>query len=329
MAVLENRHEGIYCSAGDFYIDPRGKVQKAIITHAHSDHGRPGHASYLCSDSCKGLLKTRIGLESKVESVAFGETVKIGDAMVSFHPAGHILGSAQIRVEVKGQVWVVSGDYKPQRDLTCENFELVKCHGFISECTFGLPVYRWLPEEQIHREINLWWQANTEEKIPSILFAYSLGKAQRVLAGLDPSNGPILVHPAVDSFISYYQQAGVVFPDVTKVERGKEYDLTKAIILAPPAVEDSTWIRKFKNAKKAFASGWMAIRGARRRRNLDRGFVLSDHADWTGLMDVIQATGAEKVLVTHGNGDALSGYLCEQGIDCSVLSGASLRGEEE
>ncbi|MDA7756515.1 ligase-associated DNA damage response exonuclease [Opitutales bacterium] len=327
--VLELRREGIFCPAGDFYIDPRGKVDRALITHAHSDHGRPGHNSYLCSDTCKSLLKIRIGKDAVVESLPFGEKIKIGNSLVSFHPAGHILGSAQIRVEVNGRVWVVSGDYKPQEDQTCEPFELLKCNGFITECTFGLPVYRWLPEEKIHQQINEWWLENKQDDKPSLLFSYSLGKAQRVLAGLRKEIGSIYVHSAVYPFLEHYEQAGIKLPQVMKIERGKEYDFNGSIIIAPPAVEDSTWTRKFRSARKGFASGWMAIRGARRRRNLDRGFILSDHADWNGLIDVIKGTGAEEIKVTHGNGDALTRYLGEQGMNCSILSGASIRGEEE
>jgi putative mRNA 3-end processing factor len=327
--VLETRREGLYCPAGDFFIDPRGNVDRALITHAHSDHGRPGHKSYLCSDTCKSLLQIRIGKEAVIESLAFGKQLKIGNSLVSFHPAGHILGSAQIRVEVNGRIWVVSGDYKPQADKTCESFELIECHGFVTECTFGLPVYRWLPEKVIHQEINEWWVENAREDKPSLLFAYSLGKAQRVLAGLEKENGPIFVHNAVFPFLEHYAQAGIKLPEVTKIERGKEYDFNGSIILAPPAVEDSTWTRKFRSARKGFASGWMAVRGARRRRNLDRGFILSDHADWDGLIEVIKGTGAEEIKLTHGNGDALSRYLQEQGMNGSILSGASIRGEEE
>jgi putative mRNA 3-end processing factor len=264
-----------------------------------------------------------------VESLPFGEKIRIGNSLVSFHPAGHILGSAQIRVEVNGRVWVVSGDYKPQEDQTCEPFELVRCNGFITECTFGLPVYRWLPEEKIHQQINEWWLENKQDDKPSLLFSYSLGKAQRVLAGLRKEIGPIYVHSAVYPFLEHYEKAGIKLPQVMKIERGKEYDFNGSIIIAPPAVEDSTWTRKFRSARKGFASGWMAIRGARRRRNLDRGFILSDHADWNGLIDVIKGTGAEEIKVTHGNGDALTRYLGEQGMNCSILSGASVRGEEE
>ena len=327
--VLELRKEGIYCPDGDFFVDPRGNVERALITHAHSDHARPGHSSYLCSDTCKPLLKLRIGEHSVINSLPFGKKIKIGKATVSFHPAGHILGSAQVRVEVGGQVWVVSGDYKPQVDQTSEHFELVKCHGFISECTFGLPVYRWQPEKIIHQQINQWWSENAEEGRTSLLFAYSLGKAQRVLAGLNHEIGQIYVHSAVFPFLEHYKNAGVKLPEVIKIKKGHEYQFDQAMVIAPPAVEDSTWTRKFRTARKAFASGWMAIRGGRRRRNLDRGFILSDHADWDGLLEVIRGTEAEEIKVTHGNGDALTKYLGEQGRNCSVLEGARIRREEE
>ncbi len=326
---MQVRPEGLFCPAGDFFIDPRVQVERALITHAHSDHARSGHKSYLCSNTTQSLLKVRLDSNARVEGMKFGEKRKIGDATVSFHPAGHILGSAQIRVEVKGHVWVVSGDYKPQVDRTCEPFELVPCHGFISECTFGLPVYRWMPEELIHRQINAWWKENRANRTPSLLFAYSLGKAQRVLAGLDPEIGPIFVHGAVDAFVRIYRDLGIDLPVVEKADPKLSQDYAGAIILAPPAVEDSNWTRSFRQAKRGFASGWMAIRGARRRKNLDRGFVLSDHADWKGLIEVIEGTGAEEVLMTHGNGDALVRYLSERSVKAAILNGASIRGEEE
>ena len=322
------RHEGLYCEAGDFYIDPRGQVERALVTHAHSDHARSGHAHYLVSQSCLPLIKLRLGADISVEGIPFAERRKIGDAVVSFHPAGHILGSSQIRVEVGGRVWVVSGDYKPQPDRSCESFELVKCDVFVSECTFGLPVYRWEPEAVIHQQINQWWQENAEAGHPSILFAYSLGKAQRVLAGLDQSIGPIFAHGAVHPFLPVYQESGVSLPDVKKPKENSG-DWAGSIIIAPPAVEDAGWIRRFKGASRAFASGWMAVRGARRRRNLDRGFVLSDHADWAGLLEVIKGTGAEMIKLTHGDGAPLARYLQERGIGASVLEGAGMRADEE
>jgi len=322
------RDEGLYCEAGDFYIDPRGRVERALVTHAHSDHARSGHTHYLVSQSCLPLIKLRLGADISVEGIPFGERRKIGDAVVSFHPAGHILGSSQIRVEAGGRVWVVSGDYKPQPDRSCESFELVKCDVFVSECTFGLPVYRWEPEAVIHQQINQWWQENAELGRPSMLFAYSLGKAQRVLAGLDPSIGPIFAHGAVHPFLPVYQESGVSLPDVKKPKEG-DGDWAGAIIVAPPAVEDAGWTRRFKGASRAFASGWMAVRGARRRRNLDRGFVLSDHADWAGLLEVIEGTGAEMIKLTHGDGDPLARYLRERGVQASMLEGAGMRTAEE
>lgn len=322
------RPEGLYCESGDFYIDPRGRVSRALVTHAHSDHARPGHACYMVSQSCLPLLKLRLGSDITAEGIPFGEKRKIGDAVVSFHPAGHILGSSQIRVEVGGRTWVVSGDYKPQPDQTSEPFELVPCDVFVSECTFGLPVYRWEPEEVIHRQVNHWWRENAEAGRPSMLFAYSLGKAQRVLAGLDPSIGPIFAHGAVHPFLPVYQESGVSLPKVKKPNEG-EGDWAGSMIVAPPAVEDAGWTRRFKGASRAFASGWMAVRGARRQRNLDRGFVLSDHADWNGLLEVIEATGAELVKLTHGDGGPLARYLQERGVQASMLEGAFGRTEEE
>ncbi|MEK9773430.1 MAG: ligase-associated DNA damage response exonuclease [Opitutae bacterium] len=322
------RPEGLYCPAGNFYIDPRGQVERALITHAHSDHARSGHKSYLVSQACLPLLKLRLGEEIIAEGICYGETRKIGDALVSFHPAGHILGSAQIRVEVKGRVWVVSGDYKPQHDRSCEPFGLVKCNVFVSECTFGLPVYQWEKEETVHQQINQWWSDNARAGKPSLLFAYSLGKAQRVLRGLDSSIGPIYAHGAVHPFLPVYQSSGVKFPKVQKVKEGHG-NWAGAMIVAPPAVEDAGWTRRFKGAERGFASGWMAVRGARKRRNLDRGFVLSDHADWAGLLEVIKGTGAEQIKLTHGDGDPLARYLCEQGIQASMLQGAYHRTEEE
>ena len=324
---LITRSEGLYCPAGDFYIDPRGQVERALVTHAHSDHARSGHAHYLVSQTCLPLLKLRLGQNIQVEGLSYGEIRKIGGARVSFHPAGHILGSAQIRVEVGGRVWVVSGDYKPQPDQSCEAFELVKCDVFVSECTFGLPVYQWKEEMDIHMEINKWWSENAEAGRPSLLFAYSLGKAQRVLRGLDPSIGPIFAHGAVHPFLPVYETCGVTFPRVQKPKDGSG-DWAGAMIVAPPAVEDAGWTRRFKDAKRGFASGWMAVRGARRRRNLDRGFVLSDHADWAGLLDVIKGTGAESIKLTHGDGDPLARYLKEHGINASILEGVHVRTEE-
>ena len=328
--VLCNTPLGLYCQAGDFYVDPKGSVERALVTHAHSDHARSGHESYLCSSPCLPLLQLRLGKKARIENIPFGEKRKIGKAQVSFHPAGHILGSAQVRVEVAGRVFVASGDYKPDNDRTCEEFEVVKCDRFISECTFGLPVYRWKSEESVFEEMNRWWHENTLEGKPSLIFAYSLGKAQRVLSGLDPQIGPIHLHPAAYSFLEHYRAAGVSLPRARKIVKGESIDHSRSVIIAPPAVEDSGWTKSFKGCKKSMASGWMTIRGPRRRQNLDQGFVLSDHADWNGLLRVIKETGAESVRLTHGNGDALARYLCEMGIDGQTLENPSMaKGPEQ
>lgn len=320
--------EGLYCPAGDFYVDPRGRVKRALVTHAHSDHARPGHASYLVSASCLPLLKLRLGEGISAEGLPFGEKRKIGGATVSFHPAGHVLGSAQVRVEVGGRVWVVSGDYKPQPDRSCEPFELVQCDVFVSECTFGLPVYHWEKEEAVHQQINQWWSDNAKAGKPSLLFAYSLGKAQRVLRGLDPAIGPVYAHGAAHPFLPVYESFGVEFPKVRKPKDG-DGNWAGAMIVAPPAVENAGWTRRFKGAERGFASGWMAVRGAKRRRNLDRGFVLSDHADWEGLLGVIKGTGAEQIKLTHGDGQPLARYLGEDGIEASMLEGGVPERTEE
>ena len=277
----------------------------------------------MVSETRLPLLKLRLGQEINAEGISFGETRKIGEALVSFHPAGHILGSAQIRVEVKGRVWVISGDYKPQADRSCEPFELVNCDVFVSECTFGLPVYHWEKEESVHQQINQWWSDNANAGKPSLLFAYSLGKAQRVLRGLDSEIGPIYAHGAVHPFLPVYESSGVKFPQVLKPKDG-DGDWAGSMIVAPPAVEDAGWTRRFKGAERGFASGWMAVRGAKRRRNLDRGFVLSDHADWAGLLEVIKGTGAEQVKLTHGDGAPLARYLGEQCV-CLLYTSPSPR----
>jgi putative mRNA 3-end processing factor len=251
----------------------------------------------------------------------FGKAIDLNGVRLSLHPAGHLLGSAQVRVEARGEVWVVSGDYKVEADRTCETFEVVRCNTFISESTFGLPIFRWHPQEQIFDEINQWWEQNQEQGRTSILLGYSLGKAQRLLSGIDASRGPILIHGAVQRYVDIYRRAGIDLPptiyagsDASRLHRGK------ALVIAPPSAAASTgWLRKFGSSSLALASGWMQIRGARRRRAVDRGFVLSDHADWDGLLTTIRATGAERIGVTHGYINTLVRYLSEQGMDAYAI----------
>jgi putative mRNA 3-end processing factor len=311
---------GLYCPLGDFYVDPWQPVPRAVVTHAHSDHATFGAASYLTADEGKQPLRTRVGYESRVDSLSYGEAIRIKGVTVSFHPAGHILGSSQVRIEHRGEVWVVSGDYKTAPDRTCAPFEPIACHTFITESTFGLPIYRWQPQEVIFSQINEWWRANAAARRPSLIYAYALGKAQRILSGVDSSIGAIFCHGAVERWNAVYRGAGVALP-VTSVPRQNEgRELWRAaLIVAPPSARANPWERKFTGRTTAFASGWMQIRGARRRRAVDRGFVLSDHADWPGLVAAIRATGAERVLATHGATGPMVRWLTEQGLNAASI----------
>lgn len=320
--ILLPSERGLYCPQGDFYIDPWRPVERAVITHAHSDHARWGMERYLCSREGSGVLRRRVGWDSKIDTLEYGESLTIGSAKVSLHPAGHILGSAQVRVEVDGEVAVVSGDYKTDPDPTCTPFEPVKCHLFVTESTFGLPIYHWPSEESLRNDINAWWRANQAAGRSSLILGYALGKCQRALAMLDPSIGPIFLHGAVIGLTQDYREMGVDLPPTLKVsDVEKGYDWSQAVVLAPPSAHGTPWARKFGDQSAAFLSGWMAIRGARRRRAVDRGFVMSDHVDWPSLMSAIGETEAERVWVTHGYTNVVVRYLREQGLDAEVLAG--------
>ena len=320
MSLLTFTSKGIYCPEADIYIDPWKRVSKALITHGHSDHARMGNGSYLCTDAAKPVIQHRLGKEAQINSLSFGERKSIRGVTFSFHPAGHIVGSAQIRVEYKGEVWVVSGDYKTENDGVAEAFEPVPCHTFISESTFGLPIYKWQAQEQVLEEIHDWWKQNKELGKVSLLAVYSLGKAQRILGNLDPSIGPIFTHSAVENINEILRNQGVKLPPTQRVIATMSKDIFKGgIVIAPPSALGSPWARKFTPLSTGIASGWMALRGARRRRAVDRGFVLSDHADWGQLNQVIKETGAEKVFVTHGYTDVYSRWLNSQGISAQVV----------
>ncbi|WP_395317632.1 ligase-associated DNA damage response exonuclease [Variovorax sp. UC74_104] len=311
------RPEGLYCPPGDFYIDPWRPVARAVVTHAHSDHARAGHGHYLAHTDSAGTLRARLGSDIALQTLPYGGAIEHHGVRVSLHPAGHVLGSAQVRLEHGGRVWVASGDYKTEADGTCPPFEPVPCDTFITESTFGLPVYRWPTQPVLFAQIDAWWRANAEAGRASVLFCYAFGKAQRILHGVDASIGPIVVHGAVEPLNAVYRAAGVALPPTLRVgDEGVDAALLKrSLVLAPPSAQGSPWMKRFGNYADAFASGWMQLRGARRRRGVDRGFVMSDHADWPGLQQAIAGTGAERVFVTHGSVQVMVRWLTENGLD--------------
>ncbi len=324
-ALLRMTDAGFYCAAGGFHIDPWRPVERALITHAHGDHAHGGSAAYLGAAEGLPLLRARLPADAHIETMAYGEQRRIGAVEVSLHPAGHVLGSAQIRIRQAGFTAVVSGDYKLAPDPTCPPFEPLACDLFVTESTFGLPIYRWEDPRATMRAILAWWSDNRANGRASILFAYALGKAQRILRGLmleaDPLPGPVYVHGAVERINEAYREARVVLPPTLRVAEAPAGTVwSEALVMAPPSARGTRWMQRFDPSSTAFASGWMAIRGTRRRASLDRGFALSDHADWPGLNAAIDGTGAPRVLVTHGFRDELTQWLQEHGRDASPVA---------
>ena len=324
--LLEFTDKGIYCNAAKVYLDPWKPVDKAIISHGHADHSRWGHKHYITHHRNVPIISHRLG-EINVVGKEWGETFMINNVKFSLHPAGHIIGSSQIRVEHKGEVWVFTGDYKTEDDGISTPFEPIKCDTFITECTFGLPAFKWTPQTEVLGDINQWWAENKAEGKTSILFGYSLGKAQRLLKYLNTDIGKIYTHGAIENMTQVLRPL-VDFPETTLITREtKKEELLGNIVLAPPSAHGSSWIRRMVPYVTASASGWMTFRGARRRRAIDKGFVLSDHCDWQGLLESIEATGAEKIICTHGYTEIFSRYLREQGYDARTEE--TQYGEEE
>lgn len=326
--MIEFTPNGLFCPRAQVYIDPWKPVRKAVITHAHSDHAYPGHSLYLSTRETVPLLKHRLGSHIKTQGLEYNESITLNGVRISFHPAGHIYGSAQIRLEYKGEIWVISGDYKTENDGISQPIEVVKCHTFITESTFGLPAFQWKPQEQIYDEINGWWRDNAQKGIVSIISAYSLGKAQRIINNLDGSIGPVYTHGAIENTHEVFRREGVTIPRGLQVTDDQKPDrFQNALVIAPPSAMGSAWTKRFGAYDEAVASGWMAVRGIKRRRNVGRGFVLSDHADWQGLNNVIRETGASRILVTHGFSDIFSRWLQEQGYESRVVE-TEYSGEE-
>lgn len=319
MKLLQFTNKGIYCPPGKFYIDPWRPVDLAVITHGHGDHARWGMKKYLCHHFTKPILHSRISTEIECQSVEYGEEININGVKVSFHPAGHIIGSAQIRMEYKGYVAVVSGDYKVQDDGLSTPFEVVKCHEFVTESTFGLPIYNWLPINEIDNKLQNWVSLNKNSGKTSVFIGYSLGKAQRVMKAVEGLS-KIFVHSSIAKLNEAFGSCGIELPEYETADffEGRK-EMQGEIVIVPPALLDSNVIKKIPDSATAICSGWMQVRGSRRWRSADAGFAVSDHADWNGLLTAIKATEAELVHVTHGQTAVFSKYLNEIGIKSDVV----------
>lgn len=323
--VIVPTERGLWCEAGGFYVDPWRPVDLAVVTHAHADHATPGCGRYIASVNTAALMRSRMPGPIDASTPAFGEPVRLGSTTVTLRPAGHVLGSSQIRIEPDdGPIWVVTGDYKVEPDPTCEPFEPVDCDVLLTESTFGLPIYRWGDTRAVFDELNAWWRANAASGRTTVVLAYALGKAQRVLAGLDASIGPIGLHGALHGPTRVYQEAGIGLPGWIHANAANADELKgRGLIICPPSASGTAWIRKFRGRggiRTAFVSGWMRVRGRRRWGSVDRGFVLSDHVDWDGLIETVRRTGAKRVGVTHGSSEALARFLSErEGVETFVV----------
>lgn len=309
-------------------MDPWRPAAIAVITHAHGDHLRAGSARYLLAREGLEIARRRLPAEARIEALEYGERIRLGDVDVSLYPAGHVRGSAQVRIERAGEAWVVSGDYKRDPDPTCSPFEVVACDVFISEATFALPIYRWSPAAAVAADIVAWWSANRARGMCSVLYVYALGKAQRVLAELAAlTDEPVHLHGALEGLTQAYRDAGVRMVPTRPATTERRADFREALVLAPPSAAGTSWMRRFGEHSSGFCSGWMRVRGDRRRRGVDRGFVLSDHADWPSLLRTFGETGAQRILLTHGHTETMTRYLAEQGVDARAL--ATAYGDED
>lgn len=314
MGLITFTNKGIYCEQGDFYIDPWRPVNLAVTTHGHADHVKWGNNAYLCHELTKPILQHRLGADLNIQTLPYNKEISINGVRLSLFPAGHVIGSSQIRLEYKGEVCVVSGDYKVEYDGISTAFEPVKCHSFVSESTFGLPIYKWQPQQQIFKQITDWVSDNRDKGKTSVLVAYSLGKAQRLIKNLDQC-GNIYVHNSIANLNDGFLRAGVDLPETIRISPDiKKETMQQGLVIVPPALAEGKWIKTLQNAATGVCSGWMRVRAGRRWRSADAGFALSDHADWPGLLSAIKATEAEKVFVTHGFTSTFSKYLNEIGI---------------
>lgn len=330
MALLRMTTAGLYCEAGGFHIDPTSPVAQAVITHGHADHLTRGCRRYLTAEDGREIVANRLPPHAVITTVRYGETVTLNGVRVSLHPAGHVLGSAQVRVEHQGEVWVVTGDYRVTADPTCAAFEPVRCQTLVTESTFAHPYFQWPAVERVMSEIHDWWRQNQAAGKASFLYAYAFGKAQRVLAGLNADAGMIAVHPQVRDINRCYQNTGVQFPPHQEFDRANlEQNWSRTLLLMPPAARWQQPCPFHGHYATAFVSGWMLLADGPRQRHVSTGFALSDHADHAEIWSTIRATGAERVGVMHGYIDLLVAELQEQGYDAFSLKSARCKAPPE
>ncbi|HVJ64027.1 MAG TPA: ligase-associated DNA damage response exonuclease [Bdellovibrionota bacterium] len=322
--IFELNERGLYCAAGDFYIDPVRGVDRAVVTHAHSDHARRGSGEYFCVLSGEGLLRVRLGKRIRVRTVAYGETFALGSARLSFHPAGHVLGSSQVRVEVNGKVWVVTGDYKRESDPSCEPFEVVPCDVLVTEATFGTPAFCWRRELSIGEEIHTWWRENASRGVTSVVLGYSIGKSQRILAELLPwmKAEPVWIHTTLHEATECYRREGIALAETRVIDDAAiaSGELRGSLLLAPPSYAGSEELaRQVGPLETAFASGWMSGKGRWQGRAPQKGFVISDHADWPALLRTVEECGAKEVYVMQRGRGALVRHLRASGLSADSI----------
>ncbi len=321
MNLLQMTPKGIYCQIADVYLDPHSKVHRAILSHGHGDHIRHGCKFYLCTESALPVIKFRLyNTESVFQGVKYGETININGVNFSFHPAGHIIGSAQIRVEYRGEVWLYTGDFKIEDDGLAETFEPVRSHHLIMETTFGLPIFKWKKQESVYREINQWWANNKKNGVTSVISAYALGKAQRLIHGLDTSIGPVICHASVQNIHQIIRSQGIYLPPTHSANKSTDRKLLNgALVIAPPPICEGSWLNRFSPFEVASVSGWMTLQERRIKGKHHRTFVLSDHADWDGLNEIVTLSGAENIYTTHGYVDQFAQHLNRRGYPAKVL----------
>jgi putative mRNA 3-end processing factor len=329
--ILVPTPSGVCCNPGGFHIDPTRPVEKALITHGHSDHARAGHGAVLATQETLDVMRIRYGdsFAGSTQAIGYGEALKLDGARVSFHPAGHVLGSAQIRVECNGLRVVASGDYKDVPDPTCTPFEPLKCDVFITEATFGLPVFR--HHDAAGEIAKLLQSVRLFPERAHLVGAYTLGKAQRVMGMLRAAryDKPIFIHGAIESTTRYYQDRGIDLGQVELARDANKAELAGRIIICPPSALGDLWSRRFPDPVAAFASGWMRVRARARQRGVTLPLVISDHADWDGLTAAIAATGASEVWVTHGQEDALVHWCQTNGLKARPLDIVGYGDEED